>query len=157
MGRCDLDSLGDRNAYLRAIADYAASHPDEEWIRGGGWAMAAFPGGTPVKEDLDAVVSDRPVFLTNRDGHGAWVNTRALERAGISAGTPDPARGRIERHPDGTPSGMLHEKAMDAVVRLMPPLSDEELRAGLERAQRDRRGGAVGEESRHLRESRRPG
>ena len=52
------------------------SHPDEAWIRGGGWYMAAFEGGTPRREDLDRIVPDRPVFLTNRDGHGAWVNTQ---------------------------------------------------------------------------------
>ena len=78
--------------------------------------MAAFEGGTPRREDLDRIVPDRPVFLTNRDGHGAWVNSKALELAGITAATPDPADGRIERDPDGTPSGTLHEGAMDLVA-----------------------------------------
>ena len=80
--------------------------------------MADFPGGTPRREDLDAIVPDRPVFLTNRDGHGAWVNTRALELAGITADTPDPGDGRIERDPDGSPTGTLHEGAMDLVGAL---------------------------------------
>ena len=84
------------------------------WILGGGWAMAAFPGGTPTAADLDAVVPDRPVFLPNRDHHGAWVNTRALEIAGIDAHTPDPPDGRIERDADGRPTGTLHEGAMHA-------------------------------------------
>ena len=79
---------------------------------GGGWAMEHFPGGTPRKEDLDAVVPDRPVFLFNRDVHGAWVNSRALELAGITAHTPDPSDGRIERDPPtGEPTGTLHEGA----------------------------------------------
>ena len=82
--------------------------------------MAAFPGGTPLAADLDAVVPDRPVFLPNRDHHGAWVNSRALELAGITAETPDPPDGRIERLPDGSPSGTLHEGAMDLVARLLP-------------------------------------
>jgi hypothetical protein len=64
---------------------------------------------------------DRPVFLSNRDGHGAWVNSRALELAGIDAATPDPALGRIERDADGAPVGMLQEAAMELVERLIPP------------------------------------
>ena len=65
--------------------------------------MPAFPGGTPTAADLDAVVADRPVFLPNRDHHGAWVNSRALELAGVDARTPDPPHGRIERDADGRP------------------------------------------------------
>ena len=74
--------------------------------------MAAFPGGTPRRDDLDRAVPDRPAFFVNRDGHGAWANSRALALAGIDRDTPDPADGRIERDPDGTPSGTLHEGAM---------------------------------------------
>jgi predicted amidohydrolase YtcJ len=107
-----LHDLEGRRAYLDHIARYAADHPDEYWVVGGGWAMEHFPGGTPRKEDLDAVVPDRPVFLMNRDVHGAWVNCVALEIAGISRDTADPADGRIERDPTtGEPSGALHEGA----------------------------------------------
>ena len=66
--------------------------PDEAWIRGGGWYMGDFPGGTPRREDLDAIVPDRPVVLTNRDGHGAWVNSRALELGGVTARHGRPRR-----------------------------------------------------------------
>lgn len=105
-----LNELSGRQAYLDAVAEYARAHPDEPWIVGGGWAMEYFPGGTPRREDLDAIVPDRPVFLFNRDVHGAWVNSRALELAGITRDTPDPADGRIERDPrTGEPSGTLHE------------------------------------------------
>ena len=104
------DVLG-REEYLAIIAEYAAANPDEEWIVGGGWAMECFPGGLPSKEDLDRVVPDRPVFLFNKDVHGAWVNSRALEVGGISRDTPDPSDGRIERGADGEPTGMLHEGA----------------------------------------------
>ncbi|QIK75829.1 amidohydrolase [Nocardioides piscis] len=129
--RCDLSGVSTREAYLATVADHAASRPDVEWILGGGWEMAAFPGGTPTAADLDRVVRDRPVFLPNRDHHGAWVNSRALELAGIHAGTPDPADGRIERDADGQPTGTLHEGAMGMVSRLLPPTTDEELRQGL--------------------------
>jgi predicted amidohydrolase YtcJ len=134
--RCDLSELGDRDAYLAAIAAYAAAHPDRPWILGGGWAMSAFPGGTPTAADLDRVAPDRPVFLPNRDHHGAWVNTRALELAGITGATPDPPHGRIERASDGTPTGTLHEGAMHLVSRLTPPTPDDEYYAALLAGQR---------------------
>ncbi|NNG37690.1 amidohydrolase [Flexivirga sp. ID2601S] len=111
LGRVWLNDDHSRQAYLRRVADYAATHPGREWIVGGGWAMEHFPGGAPSKEDLDAVVPDRPVFLMNRDMHGAWANSRALELGGITAATPDPADGRYERGPDGTPTGALHQGA----------------------------------------------
>jgi predicted amidohydrolase YtcJ len=104
------DVLG-REAYLDVIARYAEAHPDEPWILGGGWAMECFPGGLPRKEDLDAVVPDRPVFLFNKDVHGAWVNSRALEVGGITLDTPDPWDGRIERDAGGEATGCLHEGA----------------------------------------------
>jgi predicted amidohydrolase YtcJ len=130
-----LHDLVGRQAYLDHIARYAADHPDEAWVVGGGWAMEHFPGGTPRREDLDAVVPDRPVFLMNRDVHGAWVNSRALEMAGITRDTPDPADGRIERDPTtGEPSGALHEGAAYSFQdRFLPtPTRQEWERATLE-------------------------
>ena len=121
---CDLhDVPWDREAYLDRIRAYAESHPDEPWIVGGGWGMPAFPGGTPSRLDLDRLVPGRPVFLENRDGHGAWVSSRALEMAGVTATTPDPGDGRIEREPDGSPQGTLHEGAANLVRRLVPPFT----------------------------------
>ena len=78
---------------------------------------------------------DRPVFLTNKDGHGTWVNSRALELAGIDASTPDPADGRIERRADGSPAGTLHEGAGLLVARLLPDVTAAETLAGLLTAQ----------------------
>ena len=129
--RCDLSELDTREEYLAAIASYAAAHPDVEWILGGGWAMPAFPGGNPTAADLDAVVPDRPVFLPNRDHHGAWVNSRALELAGVDRDTPDPADGRVERDPDGRPAGTLHEGATSLVARFLPRTTGEEYYAAL--------------------------
>ncbi|MGA8246315.1 MAG: amidohydrolase [Nocardioides sp.] len=133
--QCDLTEGSTREEYVAMVREYAARF-DSPWITGGGWAMAAFLGGTPAAADLDAVVPDRPVFLPNRDHHGAWVNSRALELAGITAETPDPADGRIERRPDGTPQGTLHEGAMDLVARLMPLPEPAEYTAGLVEGQR---------------------
>jgi predicted amidohydrolase YtcJ len=129
--RCDLHEARGRDAVLGVIAEYARTHRDETWIRGGGWYMADFPGGTPRRADLDRVVADRPAFLTNRDGHGAWVNTRALELAGVTAETADPADGRIERDLDGSPSGTLHEGAMSLVERLLPDDTPAEMEEAL--------------------------
>ncbi|MGL4257868.1 MAG: amidohydrolase [Microbacterium sp.] len=120
MLRCDLAEYGTAEEYLEAIGRYVDAHPDDEWILGGGWQMSAFPGGTPTAAALDAVIPDRPAFFPNRDGHGAWVNSVALRRAGIDRHTPDPADGRIERDADGNPSGTLHEGAMGLVNRLLP-------------------------------------
>jgi Predicted metal-dependent hydrolase with the TIM-barrel fold len=133
--RCDLNSASTPAEYLDVVAAYAAAHPGEEWILGGGWSMSAFPGGTPTAEALDRVVPERPVFLPNRDGHGAWVNSRALERAGITRDTPDPADGRIERDADGRPTGTLHEGAMNLVVRLLPEVGPDDMLAALLKGQ----------------------
>jgi len=97
--------------------------------------MAAFPGGIPTREVLDRVVPDRPVILQNRDHHGAWVNSKALELAGIDSRTLDPVDGRIERDADGEPVGMLQEGAMQLVTRLLPPTTDEDRYLGLLAAQ----------------------
>ena len=109
--RVYLNDAAGVDEYLRIVGDYADAHPDETWITGSGWALEHFTDGTPTAAALDAVVPDRPVFLFNRDLHGAWVNSRALAIAGIDATTPDPADGRIERLPDGSPIGMLQEGA----------------------------------------------
>ncbi len=111
LNNVDLRELVGREAYLEYIAAYVAANPGTEWIVGGGWSMEYFPGGTPHRDDLDAVTGDRPAFLFNRDVHGAWVNSAALRVAGIDATTPDPPDGRYERGADGTPTGMLHEGA----------------------------------------------
>jgi predicted amidohydrolase YtcJ len=125
MLQCDLNGEASKDAYATAIAAYANDHPDEPWILGGGWAQDVFARGTPTKEELDAIVSDRPAFLVNRDGHGAWVNSKALEIAGITADTPDPKDGRIERNADGAPQGTLHEGAQTLMAEHIPDVSDE--------------------------------
>jgi predicted amidohydrolase YtcJ len=133
---CDLHDLPESApAYLDAIRAYAIAKPDLEWIVGAGWAMPAFPGGTPSRAALDAVVPDRPAILQSRDGHDAWVNSRALELAGITAGTADPPDGRVERTPSGEPQGTLHEGAIGLVERLLPSPTVDDLAAGLEVAQ----------------------
>ena len=133
--QCDLNDL-EADQFGAAIADYAARHPERDWIVGAGWAVTDFPNAAPRREDLDALVPDRPAFLWSRDGHSAWVNSRALELAGITAATPDPAGGRIVRDPAGAPSGTLREDAVPLVEELVPPATAEEHAAALAAVQR---------------------
>ncbi|MFC6881914.1 MULTISPECIES: amidohydrolase [Actinomadura] len=132
---CDLTGTTDAREYSRLIRAYAGAHPGKEWITGAGWSRESFERGVPTRAALDAVVPDRPVFLMDRDHHAAWVNGRALELAGITAATPDPSGGRIERDPSGAPAGLLQEGAMALVGDLVPPATEEERLAGLLRAQ----------------------
>jgi hypothetical protein len=124
--RCELRGARGIEAYLEVIAAYAASHPDAAWIDGGGWSMDDFPGGVPTRETLDRVVPDRPALLRSRDGHTAWVNTRALALAGVTGATADPEDGRIDRDERGEPVGGLQEGAIELVDRFIPePTADD--------------------------------
>ena len=135
MAQADLHDAGDEGAYLAIIARWAAEHPDATWVVGDGWFMGAFPGGNPSRAALDAVVPDRPVYAESRDGHSAWVNSRALALAGITAATPDPADGVIVRDEHGEPWGTLHEGANGLVSRLIPPPTADEWVEAILRAQ----------------------
>ena len=134
--RCDLSGAHSLDDYLAAVRGYAERHPGAGWITGGGWSMDVFPGGVPSKEDLDRAAPDRPVFLSNRDLHAGWVNSRALALAGVDADTPDPADGRIERDARGEPSGTLQEGAMNLVERAVPRPGLDEQVAGICEGQR---------------------
>jgi hypothetical protein len=133
---CDLNDLTTLGEYLEAIKTYAAENPDEAWILGGGWSMSVFgPGANASRKLIDEIVPDRPVFLASADGHSAWVNSKALEVAGIDAETPDPADGIIDREP-GTrvPLGSLQEGAVDLVRAHTPPVDLETRMSGLQYA-----------------------
>ena len=124
--RCDLSHIDTRDGYLSAVRAYADANPDRLWIGGGGWSMSVFGPQGPTAAELDQAVPDRPVFLPNRDHHGAWVNSRALALAGIDMVTLDPVDGRIQRDRAGNPTGTLHEGAMKLVERLITDTGDEE-------------------------------
>ncbi len=134
---CDLSGVTmDAQAYVAAVARYAAERPELPWITGGGWSMTAFPGGTPRADLLDVAVLNRPCYLVNTDRHGAWVNTNALRLAGLDRDVTDPSDGRIERDRDGAPTGTLHEGAARLVGDLTPPLGADDCLAALLIAQR---------------------
>lgn len=126
----------DPSGYLPAVQQAVRGLPADAWVRGGGWSMSAFPNGNPDRRDLDAVVGSRPAYLTARDGHTAWVSSSALRAAGITAETPDPPGGRIERDALGQPQGTLHETAMKLVGRHLPAVTEQDWRAALALGQR---------------------
>jgi predicted amidohydrolase YtcJ len=105
-----------------AVRDFAQRNPQASWISsGGGWHVVNLAEQRyPTRQELDAACADRPVYLP-RVGHAAVANTLALKLAGIHAGMPDPAGGRIERDAQGDPTGVLMEPpAFEPVARLVP-------------------------------------
>ncbi|MGO4104109.1 amidohydrolase [Leifsonia sp. YAF41] len=133
--QCDLSGSENAEEAVARIAAYAQANPDVEWILGGGWSMDHFPGGNPTRGLIDAVVSDRPVLVASRDHHSTWANTKAFELAGITAATPDPADGRVEREADGTPAGALQEGASALFDAVRPEVNAEQGYQGLLRTQ----------------------
>ncbi|MGH9368973.1 MAG: amidohydrolase, partial [Thermoanaerobaculia bacterium] len=137
---CNLNGLKTQEEIFAVVRRYAAEHPKEAWIQGGGWDLPIFPNANPTRQQLDALVSDRPACLSAADGHSSWVNTKALEIAGITRATADPSNGRIERDASGNPSGTLRESADELVEKHIPKPTvkqyAEGLRRGLEMANR---------------------
>jgi predicted amidohydrolase YtcJ len=113
---------------VSAVAKYAAEHPDDDWIIGASYESSLAPGGLFDARWLDAAVPDRPVVLRAWDYHTMWCNSVALQRAGITADTPDPVLGEIPRREDGSVLGTLREwGAMDLMNAVMPA-HDENVR-----------------------------
>jgi len=109
---------------LAAIKKWAAENPDAEWVRGEGYDPSLAPRGEFDAKWLDEIIPDRPVVLRAMDYHTAWVNTKAMELAGITSETPQPADGEITLRPDGTPLGTLREwGAWSMVYKLLPELT----------------------------------
>lgn len=121
---CDLSGIAPESALLAKIRECAAADPDAPWLIGSGWELSVFPPeGNPTRDLLDAIDAERPVLMRGADGHSSWLNSAALARAGITADTPDPRNGVIERFADGEPSGTLRESAQTLVEAVVPPIS----------------------------------
>ena len=133
MSQCYLNDLGSSEEIFGTIKNYINKNPDAKWIRGGGWLLPIFTDGNPLKEWLDEISLDKPIFLYSADVHSAWVNSKALELAGINSQTKDPPGGVIERYPNTKePSGVLRESAMDLVASLLPKITKNEIQKGLD-------------------------
>lgn len=124
----DLKSAATVEDAIRMIAAATGTATPGEWISGSGWDLHRF-GRLPTREELDHVSPHNPVLMASRDLHSLWVNSLALQAAGISAETPDPDDGEIVRETSsGEPSGILREAARAAVFRAVPPPSPEDVR-----------------------------
>ena len=124
-----LDDAVDGEEVARRLARAAAVAPPDGWISGRGWNEAQLARGTDA---LEAAVGERPAFLSSHDGHSAWASAAARRLAGIGSATPGPAGGRIERHEDGEPTGILRETALDLVAPHVTRLQGDALSRPLE-------------------------
>ncbi len=125
----DLTGTRSYEDVVRRVAERARTARPGEWIVGRGWNQNEWADTRfPTHEALSAAVPDHPVYLTRVDGHAALVNARAMQAAGITSATRDPAGGRLERDARGAPTGVFVDRAMGLVGRVMPPASREQLR-----------------------------
>ncbi|KEQ54024.1 amidohydrolase [Sphingobium chlorophenolicum] len=125
-------SLAEAQAKIRA---YAAANPGRKWIIGTGWNQELWGlGRFPTAAELDAAVSDVPVWLERVDGHAGWANSLAIKAANITAATKAPVGGRIEMAA-GNAAGVFVDKAMELVTRVVPPPAPKDRDIALEKAQ----------------------
>ena len=116
----DLSGTKSLDEATAKIAAYVAANPERKWILGGGWNQEVWGlGRFPTAADLDAVVSDRPVWLARADGHASWANSAAMKAAGITAKSVSPAGGRIEKT-GAIPNGVFVDSAMALVAKAVP-------------------------------------
>lgn len=128
----DLQPAGTIDELARILRAWVASHQDASWVVGRGWHYGTFPGGMPDRRLLDKLVPDRPAVLECFDGHTHWLNSAALSRARVTAETPNPPHGTIERDPaTGEPTGILKEFAHELLAGVVPQPSEEEIAAAM--------------------------
>lgn len=122
--QCGFAAGASPDAIADAVAACVESSSPGDWIRGGNWVAAVFERGQQDKAFLDALAPDNPVLLNDEAHHSLWVNSKALELAGITRETTDPDGGIIERDQAGEPNGLLRESAARLVERVVPPASE---------------------------------
>lgn len=131
LANVDLNNATSEEEAIHAIAEYAKQHPEKKWIIGRGWQYGIFKNAMPNKELLDKTIPDRPVFMSAYDGHSGWVNSKALELAGINGKTDYSGFGAIIKNENGEPTGALTEGAQQLVRKWIPAPSNEEQLAAL--------------------------
>jgi predicted amidohydrolase YtcJ len=131
----DLYSPASLAAAQAAITAFARANPQRAWVIGKGWNQEIWKlGRFPNVAELDAAVNDRPAVMERIDGHAMWVNSKALQAAGITRDTKDPAGGKIERDANGDATGILVDNAMTLVYKVVPKPTEAEARAMLDGA-----------------------
>ncbi len=135
---CPLHGLGSLEAILEKLRACAASGERRgDWLVGSGWDVSLFPDGNAPKEPLDELAPDFPIALTDENGHAVWVNSKALELAGVRPDTPNPPAGVIERDPNsGEASGTLRESAAELVYDVVPAATEARMVEGAQMAVR---------------------
>ncbi len=134
--------------FARRIAEFASAHP-AEWTVGGTWDHELWGVAQLPRRDWIDGSRDTPVFVSRLDGHMALANSRALELAGVTAETGDPAGGTIVRDPDGRPTGILRDNAMALVSDVIPLPSEAERDRALARGGGARPGPRRHDDHRH--------
>ena len=136
LSQVDLRYAKDEAEFGQKLRAFDQNYPRDRWMLGGDWDHdRTFGGQLPSAELLDRYVPGRPVFLRRYDGHMGVVNGRVLKLANITAKTPDPKGGVIDRKPDtGEPTGILRDNAMDLIDGLVPPPSDQQIAEGVQKA-----------------------
>jgi len=129
----DLVGTKSYDEVVARVAERARSAPAGSWIIGRGWDQNDWGSDTrfPTHEALTRAVPDHPVVLTRIDGHATLVNEMAMRAANLTAATKDPSGGRIERGTDGTPTGVLVDRAMGIVGAKIPPASRAQMREAI--------------------------
>ncbi|MCL4867634.1 MAG: amidohydrolase [Anaerolineae bacterium] len=128
----DLFELPSLDVALDRVRLAAAAHPDGQWLRGRGWKHDLWPDRAwPTAAHLDIIAPHIPIYLTEKSGHSAWVNSLALKMAGITSHTPDPEGGQIQRDENGQPTGILLETAINLVSDIIPQATVDEIAAAM--------------------------
>ena len=128
---CEVDTKAE---CLRRVAARASKAKPGEWILGHGWNQNVW-GNWPHASELDAIAPHNPIYLTAKSLHAAWANTKALQLANITASTPDPHNGQIQRDAQGQATGILLETAMELVSHFIPEPTVNEIADAIEKAQ----------------------
>jgi predicted amidohydrolase YtcJ len=130
--RVDLVGATTEAEAAQRVLNFAANNTELDWVQGRGWNQVLWDSNEfPTAASLDALVSDRPVWLTRVDGHAAWANTMAMELAGIDRDTEDPVGGQIIRDEDGNATGVFVDTAMSYVREQIPDTTFEEEKIAL--------------------------
>ena len=124
--KVDCETLN-KNECLQRIANRVVTTPPGEWILGHGWNQNAWVDGYGYAKQLDDIAPQNPIYLTHKSLHCAWVNSLALQLAGIDHNTPNPADGLIGHLPNGEPDGILFETSMNLVEKIIPEPSVEQV------------------------------
>ena len=128
----DLAYVADKAEWVRMIVEADKRLPEGDWLIGGSWDHTLSDGVYPTKQMLDAVIPDRPAMLRHIDGHYSWVNSKALEMAGVTAETQAPPGGEVVLDPaTGETTGILLEGAQNLVGKIVPDRSDTQRQDGL--------------------------